>query len=138
MSMPALPMPNANTARWNRITSTFCGRFARNPVAFWARLRINVPRFLHLYMDRQFFDPVWLLLLLGLACGTGWTRTRRLALGLLLLLCLSSTITILCFHDRLSLSGRRSAQSSAAPLWRGVQFRKPGEPDLWPWKTGRK
>jgi hypothetical protein len=71
---------------------------ARNPAAFWARLRINVPRFLHLYMDRQFFDPVWLLLLLGLAGGTGWTRTRRLALGMLLLLFLSSTITILCFH----------------------------------------
>jgi hypothetical protein len=49
-------------------------------------------------MDRQFVVPVWLLLLLGLACGTGWTRTRRLTLGLLLLLFLSSTITILCFH----------------------------------------
>jgi hypothetical protein len=71
---------------------------AHNPVAFWARLRINVPRFFHLFMDRQFFDPVWLLLLLGLACGTDWTRTRRLALGLLLSLFLCSTITIWCFH----------------------------------------
>jgi len=71
---------------------------ARNPAAFWTRLRINAPRFLSIYRDRQFFDPVWLLLLLGLACGTGWTRTRRLALGMLLLLFLSSTVTILCFH----------------------------------------
>jgi len=71
---------------------------AHNPAAFWARLRINVPKFFHLFMDSQFFDPVWLVLLLGLACGTGWTRTRRLALGLLLLLFLSSTLTIWCFH----------------------------------------
>lgn len=71
---------------------------AHNPAEFWARLRINVPRFFHLFMDRQFFDPVWLVLLLGLACGTGWTRTRLLALGLLLLLFVCSTITIWCFH----------------------------------------
>jgi len=71
---------------------------ARNPAAFWARLRINVPKFFRLFLDRQFFDPAWLVLLLGLACGTGWTRTRRLALGLLLLLFLCSTITIWCFH----------------------------------------
>jgi hypothetical protein len=71
---------------------------ARNPAAFLTRLRINVPKFLGLYMDRQFFDPVWLLLLLGLVCGAGWSGTRLLTLGLLLLLFLSSTIVILCFH----------------------------------------
>ena len=71
---------------------------AHNPAAFWARLRINVPRFFHLFMDRQFFDPAWLVLLLGLACGTAWTRTRRLGLGLLLLLFLCSTFPIWCFH----------------------------------------
>jgi hypothetical protein len=71
---------------------------AGHPAAFWARLRINAPRLLHIYMDKRFFDPVWLLLLLGLACGSGWTATRRLTLGMLLLILLSSTVTILCFH----------------------------------------
>ncbi|MGA2739154.1 MAG: hypothetical protein ABSG65_17080 [Bryobacteraceae bacterium] len=71
---------------------------ASNPGAFGARLRINVPKVLRLYMDRQFFDPVWLLLLLGLACGAGWSRTRLLSVGMLLMIFLSSTIVILCFH----------------------------------------
>jgi hypothetical protein len=71
---------------------------ARNPAAFGARLRVNVPKFFHLFLDREFFDPVWLVLLFGLLCGTGWTRARWLTVGLLLLLFLCATFTVWCFH----------------------------------------
>lgn len=110
---------------------------AHNPAAFGTRLRTNIPKFFHLFMDRQFFDPVWLLPLLGLVCGSGWTRTRRLALGLLLPLFLCATITVWCFHidSRYLVSG--PAQSSADLFWRGDVFRKPGEAGLWPREASR-
>lgn len=63
---------------------------AHNPEAFWSRFRFNVRNFLHLFTGKDFFDPLWLLLLAGLLCDPGWTRKHWLPLAWLFLLFLSS------------------------------------------------
>lgn len=70
---------------------------AHNPGALGARLRINIPKFLALFMDKEFFDPLWLVLLAGFAFDVGWTRKHLPALTWLFLLFLCSTTV--CFFE---------------------------------------
>ena len=64
---------------------------ARNPAGLRARLSVNIPRFLNLFTDREFFDPVWLLLAAGLGFDLALARKRLMPLVWLALLILCST-----------------------------------------------
>ncbi len=68
---------------------------ARNPGAVFERLQVNVPIFLGLFAEREFFDPLWLILLAGLAIVRGWFERHRLAVIWLCLLFLSSATVCL-------------------------------------------
>ena len=63
---------------------------ARNPGAVIARLRVNVPQFFGLFAQREFLDPLWLLLLAGLVTELAWLRKHHLPVIWLCLLFLSS------------------------------------------------
>jgi hypothetical protein len=67
----------------------------RNPSALRARLGINVPRFLRLFADREFFDPAWLILIAGFGFDLALTGKRLVSLAWLGLLFLCSTTVCL-------------------------------------------
>jgi len=68
---------------------------AHNPAAFRARLKVNIPGFIALFFqDREFFNPVWLLLLVGFVLSRAWTDRRLVVVWLVLLFLCSATI---CF-----------------------------------------
>src|ERR1035441_2116557 len=91
-------MPNANTARWNRIASTFCGQLPAIRPPFGPDSASTFLGSCIFTWTGNFSTPC------GCCCFWAWPAARagpgprRLTLGLLLLLFLSSTITILCFH----------------------------------------
>jgi hypothetical protein len=70
---------------------------ARNPSALRARLAINVPRFFRFFAFQQFFQPVFLVLLLGFGLDLALARRRLTPLVWLGLLFLCTT-TVCFFH----------------------------------------
>ena len=64
---------------------------ARNPSALRARLAVNVPRFFRFFAFEPFFDPTWLVLLLGFGLDPALARRRLTPLVWLGLLFLCTT-----------------------------------------------
>jgi hypothetical protein len=70
---------------------------ARNPSALRARLAVNVPRFFRFFAFEQFFQPVFLVLLLGFGLDLALARRRLTPLVWLGLLFLCTTTV--CFFQ---------------------------------------
>jgi hypothetical protein len=77
--------------------SSLLRAMAHNPSALCARLAINVPRFFGFFAFEQFFQPAWLVLLLGFGLDLALARRRLTPLVWLGLLFLCTTTV--CFFQ---------------------------------------